>query len=209
MAVLKIKNETTGEWEGIPAIVGPPGPQGETGPQGPTGPQGATGPQGPKGDTGATGATGPQGPKGDTGDTGPQGPKGDPGDVSSVNGKTGAVVLDAEDVGAVEDSVETVSKATYLSDATVFPGAITVKKQGHVIEFYCAFNASTKPTDGTHSNALAAGYRPAAPYAILPVYAGTSPYLQCGTVWLYPGGSIAIEGTPAGTGYIHGIYICS
>jgi len=23
MAVLKIKNETTGEWEGIPAIVGP------------------------------------------------------------------------------------------------------------------------------------------------------------------------------------------
>ncbi len=204
---MKIKNETTGEWEGIPAIVGPPGPQGETGPQGPSGPQGETGPQGPKGDTGATGATGPQGPKGDTGDTGPQGPKGDPGDVISVNGKTGAVVLDAEDVGAVADEVGTVSKSTFFSDTSAFPGTVSIKKQGHVIEFYGTFNATTKPTDGTHANAIASGFRAAAPYAILPMYSGTSPYLQVGTVWIYQGGTIAFYGTPNGLGYIHGTYL--
>ena len=43
------------------SVIGPQGPQGETGPQGQKGDTGATGPQGQKGDTGATG------PKGDTG----------------------------------------------------------------------------------------------------------------------------------------------
>lgn len=52
MNVLKIKNKETGEWQDIPALVGPPGaegPKGETGPQGPVGPRGETGPQGPAG----------------------------------------------------------------------------------------------------------------------------------------------------------------
>ena len=109
---------------------GPQGVKGDTGDTGPKGDKGDTGEQGPKGDTGATGPQGPQGVKGDTGEqgpkgdagaTGPQGPKGDPGDdyvltaqdkediaelvdapVQSVNNKTGAVVLDAQDVGAYE-----------------------------------------------------------------------------------------------------------
>ena len=64
MNVLKIRNKETGEWQDIPALVGPPGPQG---PKGDTGPQGIQGPAGPQG---------PQGPIGPQGDTGPQGPAG-------------------------------------------------------------------------------------------------------------------------------------
>lgn len=47
--ILKIKNEN-GQWEGIPAIVGPQGPAGETGPQGIQGNPGEQGPKGDKGD---------------------------------------------------------------------------------------------------------------------------------------------------------------
>lgn len=64
---------------------GDPGPTGATGPQGPQGDPGATGPQGPQGDPGPTGATGPQGSQGDTGATGPQGPQGDPGVVAATS----------------------------------------------------------------------------------------------------------------------------
>lgn len=105
-------------------------------------------------------------------------------------------------------NVVTVPKDVYLSNPSVFPSDVIVSKQGNVIEFYCAFLSSTKPTDGNYASALAAGYRPASPYAILPMYSGTAPYLQCGTVWFYPGGTIAIYGTPNGTGYIRGTYIC-
>ncbi len=85
-------------------IMGPQGPQGETGPVGPAGPAGergpagAVGPQGPQGERGPqglqgvkgdTGATGPQGLKGDTGATGPQGPKGDTG-PQGATGSPGA-----------------------------------------------------------------------------------------------------------------------
>ena len=54
--------------------------------------------------TGVQGPPGAQGPKGDPGDTGPQGPQGIPGTgggVTSVNSKTGDVVLAASDVGAI------------------------------------------------------------------------------------------------------------
>ena len=47
MNVLKIKNKETGEWQDIPALVGPPGaegPKGDIGPQGPQGIQGEIGP---------------------------------------------------------------------------------------------------------------------------------------------------------------------
>ena len=69
------------------SLIGPRGPQGETGMRGP---QGETGAQGPKGDTGEVG---PQGPKGDTGEVGPQGPKGDTGEVGpqGPKGETGEV----------------------------------------------------------------------------------------------------------------------
>jgi hypothetical protein len=54
MSILRIKNQETGEWESIPAIVGPQGPQG---PQGEKGDTGATGPQGPQGAPGKDGRT--------------------------------------------------------------------------------------------------------------------------------------------------------
>lgn len=123
---------------------GPKGDTGETGPQGPKGDTGETGATGPKGDTGATG---PQGPKGDEGDPGkgiksmainaqnhliitydddttqdaglvPSGG----GDVQSVNGQSGVVVLDAEDVGALPDDTVIPSK---VSDLTNDSGFIT------------------------------------------------------------------------------------
>lgn len=123
---------------------GPKGDTGETGPQGPKGDTGETGATGPKGDTGATG---PQGPKGDEGDPGkgiksmainaqnhliitydddttqdaglvPSGG----GDVQSVNGQSGIVVLDAEDVGALPDDTTIPSK---VSDLTNDSGFIT------------------------------------------------------------------------------------
>jgi hypothetical protein len=60
-------------------LSGPPGAQGNPGPQGAQGfpgANGATGPQGPQGLPGANGLTGPQGLQGGTGATGPQGPQG-------------------------------------------------------------------------------------------------------------------------------------
>lgn len=47
-----------------PALVGPEGPQGDTGAAGPAGPEG------PQGDTGATGPVGPEGPQGEPGEDG-------------------------------------------------------------------------------------------------------------------------------------------
>lgn len=69
MNVLKIRNKETGEWQDIPALVGPPGeqgPKGDTGPQGPQGIQGETGPQGPAGPRGEDGLQGPAGSNGYT-----------------------------------------------------------------------------------------------------------------------------------------------
>ncbi len=111
--------------------------------------------------------------------------------------------------GKVDASVETVAKATFLSDTSVFPGTIRVYKQGNVIEFYCAFTASTKPTDGAYTGAVADGYRPSAPYAIFPVFSGSTPYLQIGSMWIYQSGTVAFYGIPNGAGYIRGTYICS
>lgn len=54
MAILKLKNKTTGEWEEIQAIKGEQGPRGEQGIQGPKGDKGDTGPKGDKGDSGAS-----------------------------------------------------------------------------------------------------------------------------------------------------------
>ena len=133
---------------------GPKGDTGETGPQGPKGDTGETGATGPKGDTGATG---PQGPKGDEGDPGlgiksmtinaqnhliitydddttqdaglvPSGG----GDVQSVNGQTGVVLLDAEDVGALPDDTPIPSK---VSDLTNDSGFIT-NTVGNLANYY-------------------------------------------------------------------------
>ena len=64
MSILKVWDEETQKYVGIPAIKGDKGETGEKGEKGEKGDTGATGPQGPQG---------VQGPKGDTGATGPQG----------------------------------------------------------------------------------------------------------------------------------------
>lgn len=121
--------------QGAQGPQGPQGVQGEKGETGDTGATGPQGEQGPKGDTGATGAQGPQGIQGVTGPTGPagysptvtvtditdghrvvitdqQGPhpfdvmNGEDSAVLSVNGKTGAVVLDGGDIN-VNNSAQT------------------------------------------------------------------------------------------------------
>ena len=121
---------TEEEW--LASLVGPQGPQGIQGPQGSTGPRGERGEPGPTGSTGPQGPAGPQGQAGPQGVAGNDGfsptatvtksgsvatititdkngtttatVSDGAGDVESVNGKTGAVVLDADDVGALPDS---------------------------------------------------------------------------------------------------------
>lgn len=106
--------------QGIQGIQGETGEQGPQGIQGIQGIQGETGPQGLKGDTGDTGPTGPAGADGADGlvvsivagtnvtvdDTDPANPivsasggGGGGGAVDSVNGATGVVVLDQDDIG--------------------------------------------------------------------------------------------------------------
>lgn len=94
--------------QGDPGADGIPGPIGATGPIGPTGPQGDAGPTGPTGATGATGPTGAGVPVGGTTnqvlskidgtDYNTQWVTPTSAPVSSVNGATGAVVLDDGDV---------------------------------------------------------------------------------------------------------------
>lgn len=74
---------------------------------------GVKGDKGDKGDPGEQGAVGPQGP---------QGPKGDPGEgaVDSVNGKTGAVTIDAADVGALPDDTVIPEKTSDLTNDSNF-----------------------------------------------------------------------------------------
>jgi hypothetical protein len=117
---------------------GATGPMGNTGPAGPTGATGgagATGAQGPKGDTGNTGPQGPAGANGTNGVGVPAGgstgqvlskvsatdhhtqwvtPSGGGGAVDSVNGATGTVVLDADDI----DDTSTTNKFVTSTDLT-------------------------------------------------------------------------------------------
>ena len=122
--------------KGDTGATGPRGYQGIQGPKGDTGatgPRGLLGPTGPKGDTGATGATGP---KGDTGEDGfsptvtveavigghtvtitdaegdhPFNVMDGAGNVSSVNGETGVIVLDGNDIN-LDDTAATPEKIT-------------------------------------------------------------------------------------------------
>ena len=115
--------------QGIQGETGEQGPQGIQGEKGQKGQKGDTGPQGIKGDTGEQGPQGPKGEKGDSGTNGTDGfsptisvsksgniatisitdKNGTTstqisdgiGQVDSVNGKTGTIILDANDVGAI------------------------------------------------------------------------------------------------------------
>ncbi|ADI55498.1 tail fiber-like protein [Escherichia phage IME08] len=97
----------------IEPIEGPPGPQGDPGPQGiqgPPGPQGDQGPQGiqglkgDKGDTGPQGIQGLQGPKGPKGDQGPQGIQGPIGPIGPA-GLIWKGEWDVDTLYSVDDAV--------------------------------------------------------------------------------------------------------
>ena len=100
MAILKLKNKTTGEWEEIQAI------------------------KGDRGEKGDTGEPGPQGPKGDKGDTGPKGDKGDSG--ASEWGDIGGTLSNQTDLqNALDSKADASNIPTKTSDLTNDSGYIT------------------------------------------------------------------------------------
>lgn len=121
---------------------GPMGPQGIPGPQGPQGIQGEQGIQGPEGPAGQDGAPGQDGADGAPGVGVPTGGTtgqvlakasstdydtewvnagGGGGAVSSVNGQTGDVVLDADDVGALPDDTTAADLGAYVKPSGGIP----------------------------------------------------------------------------------------
>lgn len=115
---------------------GPPGPQGRQGIQGKQGIQGPEGPAGQDGAPGQDGADGAPGVGVPTGGTTGQVLKkasdtdydtvwadetGGGGAVSSVNGQTGNVVLDADDVGALPDDTTAADLGAYVKPSGGIP----------------------------------------------------------------------------------------
>ena len=115
--------------QGIQGTIGPKGDAGATGPQGPQGPQGIQGVQGVKGDKGDQGEQGLSGADGviqsivagtnvTINNTDPANPivsatgGGGGGAVDSVNGQTGIVVLDTDDI-------EDTSSSRYTNDSDI------------------------------------------------------------------------------------------
>lgn len=147
MSILKIKDGNN-QWINIPTIKGN---KGDTG---------ATGPQGPKGDKGDSGQDGQNGTDGfspvasvsksgnvatititdKNGTTTAQISE----SVDSVNGKTGAVVLDAEDVGALPDDTAIPSKTSDLTNDSGFITGMTILSYGSSTwnDFLTAYNAN-------------------------------------------------------------------
>ena len=145
MNVLKIKNKETGEWQDIPALVGPPGPQGPKGDTGPQGIQGEAGSQGPIGPQGPAGPIGPQGIQGEAGPQGIQGPAGPAGqapvrgvdywtpeDVAEINahieGKFGDVETALDSIIAIQDIL--IGKEitfTFANFLELTPSRVTLK----------------------------------------------------------------------------------
>jgi len=139
--------EAIEEGGGTPGPQGPPGPQGEPGTAAGFGTPSATVDASTGTPSVTVTASGPDTAKvfafafhnikGETGSQGPQGiqgPKGDPGDpatniITSVNGKTGAVVLDANDVGA-KATQTAVADPTASGSAVSFIDSITQDAQG-------------------------------------------------------------------------------
>ncbi len=134
---------TEAQW--LASLVGPQGPQGETG---------ATGPQGPQG---IHGATGPQGPQGETG---PQGPKGDPGSgdvtgpfsatsnaVALFDGTTGKLIKDSTKLLPSGDVVGTTDTQTLT--AKTLSGAVL--NDGYTEEVFAVSGTTPalSPTNGS------------------------------------------------------------
>lgn len=155
---------------------GPQGIQGEQGPKGDQGTQGEMGPVGPKGDKGDKGDTGPAGPSSgitalgeltdvadDVTSSAAEGevltfkggiwsaeaPTGSSGGVTSVNGETGDVIIDANDVGALPITGGTITGALEVSaDGTGFK---VTRFFNSVLEALFSVNpAGELYADGTH-----------------------------------------------------------
>jgi len=147
---VRTASETKPEDQNIKGPKGDNGEDGETGPQGPKGEDGETGPQGPKGENGDPGlgiklvSINQQGhliitfDDDTTQDAGAI--PGGGGAVDSVNGQTGVVELDAEDVGALPDDTDIPSKT---SDLTNDSGFIT-NTVNNLVSYYLKTETYTK-----------------------------------------------------------------
>lgn len=104
-------------------------------------------------------------------------------------------------VGSLNTTSE-ISASTFFSKLPLSSGAYSIFKNGKVISFYA--DLSGKPSDGTGT--IKAAYRPAANYAIAPVYSRKSPYLPVGSVWFRSNGNINFYGADSG-GYIAATWV--
>ena len=175
--------------KGDPGEQGPIGPEGPMGPQGPQGIQGEQGEQGPAGPKGDVGPQGPQGPAGKDGIasitvngntyepvegniTIPDYPtslewdniENKPNLVTSVNSKTGAVVLAAADIKTddqttIQENIDRIDnelanipggfQTEYLQDATIdaLDKYLTITKHdGSEVKFYGGWNENRAPS---------------------------------------------------------------
>ena len=170
---------------------GPQGETGPQGPQGVKGDTGDTGPAGPKGDKGDKGDAGNDGANGADGADGADGfsptatvsksgttttititdkngtttatVNDGVGDVASVNGQTGTVVLDADDVGALPDTTVIPTKTSDLTNDSDFMSGMTILAYGkstwadflaaytakHVV--YCRASSASNPASGSQT----------------------------------------------------------
>ena len=95
----------------------------------------------------------------------------------------------------------------FISNAATSYGRRATFCASDVIEIYLA-NLNTGIASGATIGTIIDGYRPAANYAILPVYSNSSPYQPIGSLWIYNDGTMKIyfTGTP---GYVFGTYIAN
>ena len=147
MSILKIKDDGN-QWIDIPTIKGDKGDTGATGSQGPKGDAGADGfsPVATVSKSGKVatititdknGTTTAQISDGEDGSEGS-------GAVESVNGKTGTVVLDATDVGALPSSTAIPTKTSDLNNDSGFITGMTILSYGSSTwnDFITAYNAN-------------------------------------------------------------------
>lgn len=168
--------------KGDTGATGPQGPKGDKGDTGDTGPTGPKGDKGDKGDSGNDGADGSDGVDGfsptatvsksgttttititDKNGTTTATVNDGVGDVASVNGQTGTVVLDADDVGALPDTTVIPTKTSDLTNDSDFMSGMTILAYGkstwqdfltaytakHVV--YCRASSASNPATGSQT----------------------------------------------------------
>ena len=168
--------------KGDTGATGPQGPKGDKGDTGDTGPAGPKGDKGDNGDAGNDGANGADGADGfsptatvsksgttttititDKNGTTTATVNDGVGDVASVNGQTGTVVLDADDVGALPNTTVIPTKTSDLTNDSDFMSGMTILAYGkstwadflaaytakHVV--YCRASSASNPASGSQT----------------------------------------------------------